>query len=79
MKLQYAIGGAIKELRHERNLTLRKLSTKAFVSIGHLSDIEHGAKAASSNTLEAIAVGLDLTTAQLLKEIYEYLEEWENN
>lgn len=75
MKLQHAIGGTIKLLRHERSLTLRELSTKSFVSLGHLSDVENSVKSASPEVLECIANGLNITTAQLVKEIYEYLSE----
>lgn len=75
MKLQHAIGGAVRELRHERKLTLRQLSSKSFVSLGHLSDIENSVKSASPEVLECIANGLNITTAELIKEIYEYLSE----
>lgn len=73
MKLQTAVGGTLKELRLSKNLTLRQLSDKAYISLGFLSEIETGKKCASNDVLETIAKGLDITTAQLMKEIYEYL------
>lgn len=75
MKLQYAIGGTVRELRQERNLTLRDLSSKSFIALGHLSEVERGVKNASPEVLESIAFALDLTTTQLVKEIYIYLEQ----
>ena len=56
-------------------MTLRKMSERQHISLGFLSEIETGKKDPSSQILEVIAQGLSLTTAQLLKEIYEYLEE----
>ena len=63
----------MRELRLSKNLTLRQVSTKSNVSLGHLCDIERGESNASNEILEAIARGLDVTTVQLIKEIYEYL------
>lgn len=73
MKLQTAVGGAVKELRLSKNLTLRQLSSSSYISLGFLSEIECGKKNASSEVLESIARGLELTTVELVGEIYEYL------
>lgn len=75
MKLKHAVGDTIRTLRHERNMTLRNLSSKSHVALGHISDVERGRKGASNELLEAIAGGLDLSTADLIWEIYEYLRE----
>ena len=75
MRLRHAVGDTVRNLRLERGLTLRDVSASQHISIGHLSDIERGASEPSSLILEAIALGLEMTTAQLLKEIYEYLED----
>jgi transcriptional regulator with XRE-family HTH domain len=72
MELKYAVGDTIRRLRNEQNITLRKMTP--YVSIGHLSDIERGNKEPSSAILEAIAVGLGVSTAELFREIAEYLE-----
>lgn len=74
MELRYAIGDTIRRIRKEQFLTLRDIATKKYISLGHLSDIERGTKEASNQMIELIASGLHLSTAQLLKEIYEYLE-----
>ena len=73
MELRYAIGGALRELRLERNMTLRDVSSKSYIALGHLSEVERGVKNPSTETLEWIAKGLSLTTVQLIGEIYEYL------
>lgn len=75
MNLRTAIGGTVRELRHQRNLTLRQLSNSSHVALGYLSEVERGHKDASSQILESIAKGLSLSTYQLIKEIYEYLGE----
>jgi transcriptional regulator with XRE-family HTH domain len=56
-------------------MTLRKLSSKSHIAIGHLSDIERGKKNPPPPTLECIAEGLSLTSLELIGEIYEYLKE----
>lgn len=61
-----------------RNLTLRKLSSNSHVSMTFLHEIETGKKNASNEILEAIAKGLEVTTVELVGEIYEYLKEVNN-
>jgi transcriptional regulator with XRE-family HTH domain len=73
MRLQQAVGLTVRDLRLNRNLTLRKLANSSHVSLTFLHEVETGKKNASNDILEAIAKGLDVTTAQLIKEIYEYL------
>lgn len=73
MRLQQAVGLTVRDLRLSRNLTLRKLSSNSHVSLTFLHEIETGKKNASNEVLEAIAKGLDVTTVQLIGEIYEYL------
>lgn len=78
MQLQTAVGRTIRNLRKERNMTLRQLCGKSYLALGFMSEIEVGTKNASNSTLEAIAKGLDITTTQLIFEIYTYLEEQGN-
>lgn len=77
MKLNSAVGDTIRLLRTDRSLTLRQVSKKSSVSLGHLSDIERGNKQASNEVLEAIALGLDLSTTELIGEVYDYLKIYE--
>ena len=75
MKLQTAIGATVRKIRTEQGLTLREAAGRKYISIGHWSEVETGKKGASSELLECMANALDLTTSELLKEIYNYLEE----
>jgi transcriptional regulator with XRE-family HTH domain len=75
MRLSNAIGDTIRILRTDKSLTLRQVSDKSSVSLGHLSEIEKGKKNASNEVLEAIAFGLDITTTRLMGEIYTYLDD----
>jgi transcriptional regulator with XRE-family HTH domain len=78
MRLQQAVGLTVRDLRLSRNLTLRRLSSNSHVSLTFLHEIETGKKNASNEILEAIAKGLDVTTVELVGEIYEYLKEVNN-
>lgn len=64
--LRERVGRALRELRHERGLTLEQLAREAGVSRSHLSDIERGAKEASSEVIRSIYQRLGLTVDQLL-------------
>lgn len=75
MNLRTAVGGTIRKIRTEQGLTLRQVSGRRYISIGHWSEVETGKKDASTDMLEHMANALDLTTAELLNEIYKYLEE----
>lgn len=72
------MGLTVRDLRLSKNLTLRKLSDNSHVSLTFLHEIETGKKNASNEILEAIAKGLEVTTVELVGEIYEYLKEVNN-
>jgi transcriptional regulator with XRE-family HTH domain len=75
MKLGLAVGQALRNVRTEQNKSLRQISSKCFVSIAHLSEVERGHKSASPEVLELIAhKGLGITTEELLDEIYQALQ-----
>jgi transcriptional regulator with XRE-family HTH domain len=69
MKLQNAIGETIRELRQEKQMTLRQLSALSFVSLGHLSEVERSVKLATPELLECIAFGLEMPTWKFLMEV----------
>ncbi len=68
MKFHEALGEAIREQRLAKGLSLRQVSTKGFVSMGHLSDVENGRKEGSSAFLEGVANGLGVNTYDLIIE-----------
>jgi len=65
---RYTLGQTIKELRLEKHLTLREVSEKALVSLGHLSEIETGKKEASSEILDAVAEGIGVPLHEIVIE-----------
>jgi transcriptional regulator with XRE-family HTH domain len=69
MRLAIAVGETIRTLRQEQNLTLRDLSSKSYVALGYLSEIERGHKDPSTEILESISKGLEVSTAELYHEI----------
>jgi transcriptional regulator with XRE-family HTH domain len=56
----------IRALREQQSLTLRAFGERAGVHPSHVMAIELGQLAANSETLRAIAVGLGVTSADLL-------------
>jgi transcriptional regulator with XRE-family HTH domain len=75
VKLQFAIGGTIRSLREQQGLTLRALSKRAYVSIGHISEIERGVKGASGDVLESITEALRISTTDFLQEVCTTIKE----
>lgn len=59
------LGDRIRSLRTHQGQSLRSLATRAGISPGFLSQIEHGRANASVSTLRGIATALGLTTADL--------------
>lgn len=55
-------------LRHERSLTLEKLAAETGMSIGFLSDLEHGRARPSLWTLEKLALYYDISMTEWLLE-----------
>ena len=60
------VGARIRALREQQGLTLRAFGERAQVHPFHVMAIELGQLAANSETLRAIAVGLGVTSADLL-------------
>lgn len=60
------LGARLRELRHERNMSLGDLADAAEVSKGHLSSIEHGLAAITIQTVARLAKGLGLSPMYLL-------------
>ena len=67
MRLNVALGSVIRDLRMEKHMTLRQLSDKSFVSLGYLSETEHGKKNISPDLIEAVAFALDVPAYHLVQ------------
>ena len=75
ISLQLATGDILRQLRHDRSMTLRDVSSKSYIAIGYLSEVERGDKSPSLSMLEQIGKGLDISTTDLVERIYLYLKE----
>ena len=64
------IGGAIREARAERRLTLEMLARHAEISYQYLSGIECGKENFSIHILEKIAGALELPIVALISRAY---------
>lgn len=73
--LNYAFGDTLRRIRQEQGKTLRQVCSVSHVSIGHLSDVERGTTQPSFEVIEEVANGLNLSLVELMREVYEYLEE----
>lgn len=68
-QLFIALGERISRQRKKRGITLEKLAYEMDISKGNLSDIEHGKRDPRYSTLRAIAEGLEMPLAQLIKDL----------
>jgi len=60
------VGTRIRELRHERGMSLANLADASNLSKGHLSSVEHGLAAITTQTIERLAVGFGVAPMYLL-------------
>ena len=61
-----ATGDRVRNLRHERALSVRELAKKSGVSPDAVMKLEHGARAARPSTVRKVAVALGVDPAYLL-------------
>ena len=64
---QPALGKAIRQLRNEREISLRSFAPKAGLSANTLSLIERGGANPTWETVKGIAAALDVSIADLAK------------
>jgi XRE family transcriptional regulator, stress-response regulator len=69
--LRRMIGDVLRRHRLRQSRTLRDVSVAAGVSLGYLSEVERGRKEASSELLAAISGALDVSLAEVLREVSE--------
>ena len=62
-------GMRLRELRKERCLTQLRMATDFGIDRSFISDVERGQKSISLPMLEIIAIGLDLSMSELLKNL----------
>lgn len=71
--LRRLVGEVLRRHRLTQSRTLRDVSAAARVSLGYLSEIERGRKEASSELLAAICSALDVSLADVLREVSDDL------
>jgi transcriptional regulator with XRE-family HTH domain len=71
--LRRMLGDVLRRHRLRQSRTLRDVSAAAGVSLGYLSEVERGRKEASSELLAAICGALDVSLAEVLREVSEDL------
>jgi transcriptional regulator with XRE-family HTH domain len=67
--LRRLIGDVLRRHRLRQARTLRDVSAAARVSLGYLSEVERGRKEASSELLAAICAALNVSLAEVLREV----------
>jgi transcriptional regulator with XRE-family HTH domain len=67
------LGDVLRRHRLRQSRTLRDVSVAAGVSLGYLSEVERGRKEASSELLAAICGALEVSMAEVLREVSEDL------
>ncbi len=68
-RVNQLLGSKIRQLRKERNLTLKQLANKTALSVSLISQIELGKSAASVSTLRKLAAALAVTLSSLFDGI----------
>ena len=68
-RVNQLLGSKIRQLRKERNLTLKQLANKTALSVSLISQIELGKSAASVSTLRKLAAALGVTLSYLFDGI----------
>ena len=65
-RYRVVLGATIREIRNEKKLTLRQVAQRSYISVGHLSEVENGYKEISSELLDEVVFGLDISLAELI-------------
>lgn len=77
MNYKEAIGKVLRDERLAQRRTLRYVKDRAFISIGHLSEIERGGKEISGVFLEQIAKTLGVETGEIVVKAGLLMLGWE--
>jgi len=71
ISLRLAIGQAIRNLRHERQMTLRDLQGKTYIALAHLSEIERGVKNTVPDYYETLSRAFGVTIEEFFDEVFK--------
>jgi transcriptional regulator with XRE-family HTH domain len=67
------LGEVLRRHRQRQGRTLRDVAAAARVSLGYLSEVERGVKEASSELLSAVCEALEVSLAEVLREVSDDL------
>jgi transcriptional regulator with XRE-family HTH domain len=62
-------GRRLRKLRYERNLTQVQMAVDLGIDRTFISDVERGRKSISLRFLEVIAIGMNISLSELLKDL----------
>lgn len=65
-ELSKLVGEVLRELRKEKSLTLRELSSASGVALGYVSEVERAMKDVSSKVLDKLLSSLEISLADFL-------------
>lgn len=68
-KVRTDFGDRVRQLRIERNISLQKFALVIGIDKSFLVDIEYGRKAPSLDTIEKIALGLNVSFSELFSSL----------
>ena len=63
------LGDVLRRHRQAQGRTLRDVASAARISLGYLSEVERGRKEASSELLASLCAALDISLADVLREV----------
>jgi len=67
------LGDVLRRHRQAQGRTLRDVASSARISLGYLSEVERGQKEASSELLASLCAALDISLADVLREVGDEL------
>jgi transcriptional regulator with XRE-family HTH domain len=72
--MRHELGEVLRQHRVSQGRTLRDVSAAASVSLGYLSEVERGAKEASSELLSSICGALEVPLSDVLAGVSERVQ-----
>ena len=69
MDVSSRFGVKLRHLRRERNLTQQRMAVTFGIDRTFISDVERGRKSISLPMLEVLALGLEMSLAELLRDL----------
>lgn len=66
MYFREALGEVLREERNAKGMTLRTTSSKGFIALGYLSEVERGQKEISSEPLDLLAKALGVAPSEIV-------------